>query len=257
MSRLMVMFRAAFLMLAFASSAHGASAPLAELIQQGFNQGDATLLRKARGQLLAQLANDPGSASLHGWVAIAAWRAVPLLAQNEKDVARRTCDEGIQHADAALKAAPAMGLALALKAALQGMSIRFAAADAMTLGPEMAANMERAAKMSPNDPRVHLLDGVNTLHTPAFFGGGPDKALVKLKRSLELFAAEAPDSTGERWGRDDAHAWAGRAEARRENFAAAKQHYLDALSINPGYGWVKTTLLPEAETALAKGKSGS
>ena len=257
MSALMAMIRPAALVLLLVSTAHAAPAPPAALIQQGFNQGDTALLRKARGQLLAQLAADPGAAPLHGWVAVAAWRAVPLLAQIDKDAARRTCEEGIQHAEAALNAAPDMGLALALKAALQGMSIRFNAADAMTLGPEMAANMERAVKMSPGDPRIHLLDGINTLHTPLFFGGGPEKALVKLERSLELFAAETPDTTGVLWGRDDAHAWAGRAEAKRANFAAAKQHYLEALSINPGYGWVRTTLLPEAETALAKGKSGS
>jgi len=241
-----------------ASLAAAAPAPPAELIQQGSNQGDAALLRKARGQLLAQLAADPASAQLHTWVAVAAWRAVPLLARIDKDAARRICEEGIEHTDAALKREPGLALALALKASLQALSIQFNGAASMTLGPVMMANMARAAEMSPHDPRIQLLDGINTLHTPAFFGGGPDKALPKFSRALELFAAETPDSSGVRWGRDDAHLWAGRAEARRENFTAARQHYLDALAANPKHSWVKTSLLPEVEAALAaKGKSGS
>ena len=228
------------------------------LIQQGFNQGDIAPLRKARGLLLGQLAADPSSASVHTWVAVAAWRAVPLLARTDKDAARRICDEGLEHADAALESAPDMGLALALKAALQGLSIQFNGAAAMTLGPAMAENMGRAVGMSPADPRIQLLDGINTLYTPSFFGGGPEKALVKLHRALELFAAEAPDKSGERWGHDDAHVWAGRAEAKRENFAAARRHYVEALAINPNHGWVKNTLLPEVDATLAsKEKSGS
>ena len=228
------------------------------LIQQGFNHGDVALLRKARGQLLGQLAADPTSASLHTWVAVAAWRAVPLLARTDKDAARRICDEGLEHAEAALKTAPDLALALALKAALQGLSIQFNGAAAMTLGPAMAENMGRAVGMSPADPRIQLLDGINTLHTPSFFGGGPEKALVKLHRALELFAAEAPDSSGVRWGHDDAHVWAGRAEAKRENFAAARRHYVEALAINPNHGWVKNTLLPQVDATLAsKEKSGS
>ena len=236
------------------------AAPVAApaLIQQGFNQGDPALLRKARGQLLGQLTADPASASLHTWVAVVAWRAVPLLARTDKNAARRICEEGLEHAEAALSSPPDMALALALKAALQGLSIQFNGAAAMTLGPAMVENMARAADMAPADPRIQLLDGINTLHTPSIFGGGPERALAKFRRALELFATEAPDSSGARWGRDDAHVWAGRAEAKRENFAAARRHYVDALAINPNHGWVKNTLLPEVDATLAsKEKSGS
>lgn len=229
-----------------------AADPAEALIQAGFDHGDAAAILKARGALLGRLAGQPKSASLHYWVAVAAWRAVPLLSAKDKDAARRICEDGLAHCDAALEADPRMAEALALKAGLQGLSIQFDGASAMVVGPLMASNMGRAVGMAPDDPRIQLLDGINTLHTPAFFGGGPDKALAKLTSALELFASETRDSTLARWGHDDAHAWAGRAEAGREHFAAAREHYLRALAINPANGWVRTGLLPEVERALAK-----
>jgi tetratricopeptide (TPR) repeat protein len=229
-----------------------AADPAAAMIQFGFDHGDAASILKARGLLLGRLAGSPRSASLHYWVAVAAWRAVPLLSKTDKGGARRLCEEGLAHCDAALGTEPRLAEALALKAGLQGLSIQFDGAAAMVLGPQMASNMGRAAGMAPDDPRVQLLDAINTFHTPAFFGGGPDQALPKLARALELFASQPADSTTAGWGYDDAHAWAGRAEASRDSLVAAREHYRRALALNPANGWVRTSLLPEVERALAK-----
>ena len=253
---------AALAPIARAAAPEGATRPAADpaeaLIQAGFDHGDAAQILKVRGDLLGRLAAEPKSASLHYWVAVAAWRAVPLLGRSDKIAARRICEEGLTHCEAAFEADPRMAEALALEAGLQGLSIQFAGGSGMSLGPQMASTMGRAVGMAPDDPRIQLLDGINTLHTPSFFGGGAEKALRKLNRALELFAQQPSDSASAGWGHDDAHAWAGRAEAKRKRFAAAREHYLQALALNPANGWVRTTLLPEAEQALAKkGAAGS
>jgi len=223
------------------------------LIQDGFNRGDSPAILKSRGQLLGMLAADPGSAEIHYGVALADWRAVPLLAGKNRDAAKRHCEEGLEHCDAALKADPRMAEAMALKAGLQGMSIQFNGAAAIVLAPQMQANMARALELAPDNPRIHLLDGINTFHTPAFFGGGAERAMTKMRKAIDLFARGAgPDTTGTAWGHDDAYAWVGRAAAKLEDPAAARGHYLRALEINPDNGWVKHTLLPESERALAK-----
>ena len=51
--------------------------------------------------------------------------------------------------------------------------------------------MNRALKLSPNNPRVQLLAGINTFSKPAFIGGGADKALPVFAKSQELFAKAA------------------------------------------------------------------
>ena len=208
-------------------------------------------LLKARAQFQALSAAEPGSAPLHYWVAVASWRAVPMLEDAKK--AERMAADGITHCDAALKLDPTFAEALAMKAGLQGMSIRFNPASMMTLGPQSEANLGRALGMSPKNPRIHLLRGIATLNKPAAFGGGAALALEILKQAQALFAADSPaDSTTPDWGRDDALLWAGRAAMSLEDFAAARGFYAAALEVNPANAWVKARLMPAAEEALAK-----
>ena len=224
-----------------------------QLLQNGMNHGNPALMLKARGQFMSLLAAEPEAPALHYWVAVTDWRVVPILASQDRDGAKRYCDEGLAHCDAALKADPRMAEALAVKAGLQGLAINFNGAAAMTLGPTLRANMGRAVEMAPSNPRIRLLDGINTLHMPEFFGGGADKALEKLKQANALFAAESvADSTAPDWGRDDAFLWAGRCAMMLKDYAAARDYFQHALGTNPANGWVRTGLLPAALDSLAK-----
>ena len=224
-----------------------------QLLQSGMNHGDAALMLKARGQFMGLLAAEPEAAALHYWVAVTDWRVVPMIAGKNRDSAKRYCGEGLAQCDAALKADPRMAEALAVKAGLQGLAINFNGAAAISLGPALGANMGRAIEMAPSNPRIRLLDGINTLHMPAFFGGGADKALEKFKQAQALFAAESvADSTAPDWGRDDAFLWAGRCAMTLKDYAAARDYFQHALDSNPDNGWVRTGLLPAAADSLAK-----
>ena len=231
----------------------GALAGAKRTLQQGMDHGDAKLMLKARGQLLGQLAAEPDSPLLHYWVAFADWRIVPMLSTHEAAAAKKHCDEGLVQCDAALKADPRFAGALALKAGLQGMAIQFNGAAGITLAPQMVGNMAHAVEMAPADPRIRLLDGIDTFHMPSFFGGGADKALEKLKKAHALYAAESvADSTAPDWGRDDAFVWAGRCAMKLEDFAGARDFFHQALVANPANGWVRTSLLRAAEDSLAR-----
>ena len=228
-----------------------------QLLQSGMNHGDTALMLKARGQFMGLLAAEPEAATLHTWVALTDWRVVPILAAKDREAAKRYCDEGLVHCDAALKADPRAAEALAVKAGLQGLAINFNSAAAMTLGPALRANMGRAIELAPSDPRIRLLDGINTLHMPEFFGGGAQKALEKFKQANALFATESvADSTAPDWGRDDAFLWAGRCAMQLKDYAAARDYFQQALDSNPAKGWVRTALLPAAQDSLAKQPRG-
>ncbi len=227
------------------------------MLQQGMNRGDPALMLKARGQFLGLLAAEPASPALLYWVAVADWRLVPMLSGKDREGAKRYCDDGLSRCDAALKAESKFAEALAVKAGLQGMAIQFNGAAAITLAPEMVGNMARAAEMAPADPRIRLLDGINTFHMPGFFGGGADKALEKLKQAQELYATESlADSTAADWGRDDAFLWAGRCAMQLKDYAGALSFFRKAVEANPDNGWVRTGLLPAAEDSLAKKEKG-
>ncbi|MEO6462595.1 MAG: tetratricopeptide repeat protein, partial [Candidatus Eisenbacteria bacterium] len=94
-------------------------------------------------------------------------------------------------------------------------------------------------------------------HKPAFVGGGADKARAKFDEAIVLFARAGAAGGGDLdWGKDDVYVWAGRAAMKEKDYAAAKAYYEKALAANPNNGWVRGSLLPNAEKQLA-GKGNS
>ncbi len=221
------------------------------LARSVYGKGNAGLI-KTRALFEAMANADPDSALLHYWVAVVDWRLVPRLDEDKKQ-AQRYCKDGITHADQALKIDPGSAEAMAIKAGLQGLGIRLDPQNMMTLGMEMMQTNTRALEMGPGNPRVNFIDALNTLHKPAFVGGGPDKALPKFQKSIELFGKETvTDSTAADWGHEDAYVWAGRTAMQLKDYDAARGFYEKALEISPDNGWVKNTLLPEAKKAQSE-----
>jgi tetratricopeptide (TPR) repeat protein len=179
--------------------------------------------------------------------------------------ARKICKDAIERCDRTLALAPKHADALALKAGLQGLWLSFEPGEMMSLGMQMGESIEQALALEPANPRVLLLDGINTLHKPAFVGGGADKALVKFDEAIAFYdkqaaavtaAATSGDPAALGWGRDDALLWAGRAAAKESKLTQARDYYKRALLANPENSWVKNVLLPQIENKLAeKGSS--
>jgi tetratricopeptide (TPR) repeat protein len=224
-------------------------------LQSAVNHGDADAVVKARARFAALSAAEPRSAELHLWLALADWRSLPLVARADKAKAEKLGLDGIAQCDQALAVDAKSADALALKGGLQGMLISFQPGNMMTLGPEAMANTDRALGLSPDNPRVWLLDGISTLNKPAQFGGGPELAAPKFKRAQVLFAAAdsaGTDSSRFDFGHDDAWVWGGRAAMAQKDYPTAKAQYEKALALNPGNGWVRTSLLPEVNAAMVK-----
>jgi len=219
-------------------------------LQAAVDRGDLAALMALRARLSAMAQAEPREAILHYWVAVTTWRALPL--QKDDKLAERMGDDALDHLEQALRIDPKFAEALAVKGGIQGMVIRYKPGAMMTLGPQSGANISRAISMQPENPRNHLFAGVGDLHKPAAFGGGPKAAIEEFRRAQELFQKESvADSILPDWGRDDAHLWEGRAAMKLKDYEAARAAYRLALAANPGNGWVRTQLLPEAEQALA------
>jgi tetratricopeptide (TPR) repeat protein len=114
----------------------------------------------------------------------------------------------------------------------------------------MAESLERAVGLAPGNPRVLLLDAINTFHMPGFVGGGPKKALEKLEPARAAFEAEP--MTAERWGHEDVYIWLGRVAMQQDDWAAAERWLRKALELKPDHAWVVKGLMPKVEAGLAK-----
>ena len=134
----------------------------------------------------------------------------------------------------------------ALLASVYGMQID-SAWKGMTLGRRASRASARALELAPGNPRVLLQDGVGKLHTPAMFGGGADRAEAMMLRAVAAFRTEPRDRPWPRWGLVDAYAWLGQINVERDDLAAARRYYEQALDLEPGFAWVRYALLPALE----------
>jgi len=234
----------------------GAVASAKRALYEASGSGTIEQLVAARARFERLSAAEPKSALLHYWVAVADWRLTPRL-MKDKTKAEPYCKDGLAHLEQALRLDPKLADALALKAGLQGLSITFDPPSAMSLGPQMEEEFRRAHALAPQNPRVYLLEGLNTLNKPAFVGGGAGMALPVFQKAQDMFAKESvADSTAPDWGRDDAYLWAGRAATKLKDWPRALELYKKALEANPTNAWVKQQLIPEAEKAIADGGKG-
>jgi tetratricopeptide (TPR) repeat protein len=171
---------------------------------------------------------------------------LPGVADKERD---DLLADGVQRLEAVLKANTRDVEAHILLGALLGSQIARSPMKGITLGRRAGDELERAAEIAPDNPRVHLQQGISAFNTPAIFGGGTDKAERSLRRSIELFQREPVDRPWPNWGRLDAHAWRGQALLEKGDRAGARAEYDKALAIAPQSGWVRYSLLPALEKA--------
>lgn len=212
--------------------------------------GDAGAVMAARASFGALAAADPKSVDARYWIAVACWRATPLLERADSTRARKVCRDGLTACEAALALAPDDPDLLAIRASLQGLWLGFEPGQTMALGMAMEESMGRASARAPRNPRVQFLRALHTMHKPTFLGGGVERARDEFAKAIALHdSAGAGDPRA--WGRADASLWAGRVAMKLGDPAAALAHYRRALEQAPGHAWIEKSLRPEAERALA------
>jgi tetratricopeptide (TPR) repeat protein len=214
-------------------------------LERGTATSNATLLRSAiaDAETLADVTGQDRERELAlNGAAYGAWRlsTIPDVTPAE---ARALLRDAERHLQDLLKMNAKSGEAQALLASVLGQLIRYGG-NKMELGPAAQSRREAAMRLEPNNPRVVLQNAITLFHTPAQYGGGPDKAEPGLRQAIALFEREPAGRPWPNWGRFDAHAWLGQALLARGDRAGARGEYNLALAVWPESGWVKHVLMP-------------
>jgi tetratricopeptide (TPR) repeat protein len=109
--------------------------------------------------------------------------------------------------------------------------------------------MERALALGADNPRVKLIQGINSAQTPRASGGGGEKALPELTRALELYSTDPARAPFPTWGQAEAYAWLGVVHARAGRWELAREAYQNALRLEPQSRRVRDILMPRLERA--------
>jgi hypothetical protein len=112
---------------------------------------------------------------------------------------------------------------------------------------------ELAKKYDPENPRLYLIDGINTYYTPESFGGGADNAITLLEKSYSLFETyKLVDETYPDWGRDLACGYIALCNIKNDKLDEAKKWMDKGLEHNPGSDFINTEVQKEYDKKAGK-----
>jgi hypothetical protein len=106
--------------------------------------------------------------------------------------------------------------------------------------------MKRAIELGPDNPRVWLLRGINTMHTPRMWGGSLDAAEKYLLKAQMLFATDTTHPPNPTWGKADVEIALGQLHIIQSRRDEARASFARALTLQPDNRWIRDTLMREA-----------
>lgn len=179
------------------------------------------------------------------------------LARENKEKGEPFLDRAIEQITAAVKAQENEAELHILLAACYEMKIAYLPTRAITLSPLVTGALEQARLLTPENPRIFLIEGIHAFHVPENLGGGMTRAREALSRAAEQFSHYRPSSAWHPdWGEDLAYIYLGRIAMREGNLDRAETYFHRALELKPEHPWVMTRLLPQLEKNRAKTSSG-
>ena len=216
-------------------------------IHEATNKGSIDSLKQARAWAKQATGGEHGALA-HYYAALADFRMVNQLPEDDEDRREQVMEDAISHLKRATEIDSTMTDAWALLSGCYGQMMSMNPMQGMSLGPKSNEAMEAAKEHGPDNPRVWIIDGTSDFYTPSMFGGDKEQALKKFKKAARLAEQESiDDPLMPSWGHAEAHAWIGIAHMNAERYDEARTAFETALDINPDYGWVKHVLLPKVK----------
>ncbi|GAB4370981.1 MAG: tetratricopeptide repeat protein [Calditrichia bacterium] len=224
-----------------------------ETLENAINLWEEKPLQDSRARFERLLNQTDYPFLVHYYIAYADYNLTNFYQATESsEMAAKYLDDGIQHLEKSIELHENFAESHALLSTLFGQKIALSPLKAMYLGPRSNAAMQKALKLEPTNPRVHLLAGINAKFTPKMFGGGREKARKHLRDAGDLFTRYQPKSLlYPDWGHRDVYAWLGIVAIDSDSLDAAKSYFEKALEIDPNYSWVKYRLLPALEEKMS------
>lgn len=131
------------------------------------------------------------------------------------------------------------GETLALLASVYGMQIGMDNSQGARLGAKLSQAITQAEALSPNNPRVALVQAISAFNTPVTFGGSMKKAIELSSKAIDLYNEPCNNVC---WGHAEAYTWRGLAKQNSGDTEGAITDWQLAIEIEPNYSWANFLL---------------
>jgi hypothetical protein len=203
-------------------------------IQYAFYTEDA----RALNNLATRLDSKVGAEPLHGYYAALADHRLSLTVEARDEVrAANAAERCVVNLDQVLQVRSDWADALALQGACLRSVARLKPLRAPLAGPHSRAQLARALKLEPHNPRALMLDGWLEYEYPrSAAAAAKERACGELQAAIAVFEAARPaEEHVPEWGLAEAYAYQARCDLDRGAVVAARDALERALLIAPDF----------------------
>ncbi|HCA43468.1 MAG TPA: hypothetical protein DEP28_09485 [Bacteroidetes bacterium] len=221
------------------------------------NSYDRKELIKVRGQFERILQLKKEEWLVNYYIALAEYNiASTFMQSDDKSELKKYNQAALKTIDKVIEGNPNFSDAYVLQMALNFNRFIYEQDKMMDIVSASNQSEELAKASDPNNPRYFLIKGVSNFYTPAAFGGGYDKAIEFLQKSVDYFKVRKekveyyPD-----WGADLANGYMALSLIKRDkdgDLTKAKEFIDAAYGYNPESGFVKNIVQKEYDEKTSK-----
>ncbi|MCL4791365.1 MAG: tetratricopeptide repeat protein [Gammaproteobacteria bacterium] len=212
-------------------------ASLRDNIEHSYNAGNTQAIDSIRIAIMNigdTAGEDDATRDLAIYLAAYARLRQSLLVADNKALARGFLEDCITGLKPLLERRADNAQARALLGSCYGASSRYHFLSAAWRGLEAGRQIAIAVEQAPDNAWVVFQDGVSDYETPAMVGGNKKRAVIKLRRAAELFAASRPPGSSlPVWGEAETWLYIGRTHRDLGETEAAREALQTALSMAP------------------------
>lgn len=208
---------------------------------QAYVQNDASLWQQAVDQ--AKSSEDKYSLAMARY-----GQLNQTMSNRNEDVFKSNLDPTIEVLEGLIDGNNKWAEPKAILSSVYGLQMGYSPWKGMYLGSKSSGLIEKALRLDDQSPLVNKLYAGSKLFTPEMFGGDVNEAIEYFEKSIELYEASSIENE---WLYLDAMAFLGVAYNKNGQPEKSVAIYEKALEVEPEFGWVKYSLLPNAKKELA------
>jgi len=223
---------------------------LEKMIYSGFVMNSPSIQKEAIEKAKAQHESEQDNIELRYQLLEAQYILLNgTFSTQDEDTFDEYADDAVDNAKEIIELAPKHAKAHALLSSLYGLKIAYSPMKGMFLGAKSGKLMEKAINLDEAEPVAWFKFGASKFNTPETWGGDKKVVLESFEKAVQLFETK-PNTLKQNFQYLDALAWLGIAYKNAGQTQNAIDTYTKALELEPNFMWVKSSLLPKAESAL-------